>query len=50
MTCKYRHNLQLVNNHYDDDGNPDIESFSGGYWKQERACEDCDYTLEAINK
>jgi len=40
-----RHDLKLVNNHYDDKGNPDTESFSTGEWRTEKVCK-CGYVLE----
>ena len=44
MLC-IKHDLKLVNNHYDENGNPDTESFSTGKWITEKVCK-CGYVLK----
>ncbi len=45
MTC-IKHNFRLVNNHYNDKGEIDIESFSTGEWRTEKVCTGCDYIFK----
>ena len=40
MNC-ILHDYQLVSNHYDADGNPDIEDFSTGERRTEKVCRKC---------
>jgi len=40
MTC-HIHNLKEVANHYGEDGQPDVESFSSGEWRIEKKCVKC---------
>ena len=37
---------RLQDNHYDEQGNPDTESFSTGEWRTEKVCKDCGMKLE----
>lgn len=45
ITCEIRHDFRPVNNHYDEHGEEDTDSFSTGEWRTEEVCRECDYHL-----